>query len=340
MKANTSAMQKRKAGHAASIRLILWLLTPGVVLVLTNTEAIAGEAAPPQPQQQPAEVASPPKVQEPEAKCDPSSRRKQSLAERKDVLLLEDFEKPDYRSHWTEMAKEASLSGDAKRAFQGKAAKSIRCTAGKHVTNGWSYFEFPKGVEKIHVRLYLCLPTTFSMGTCDTLKLFAIGGRPPERGPWAGWAMQKAGVVPNGRDRFNGMLFLKKDLSLGFYYYNPDQKGIYGAARGCDLGAQNRLQLGKWHCVDFMAQANGIGRKDGMLRCWLDGEMVGEVKDIRFRDVDDLQIREMALMPYWGGDGPTQTSPVDQEFYIDDLVVAREYVGPAGSNRQRTGDMP
>jgi hypothetical protein len=77
-----------------------------------------------------------------------------------------------------------------------------------------------------------------------------------------------------------------------------------------------------------MCQANDPGRKNGALQAWIDGQPCGKIEGIRFRDVENLVLREMALVGYFGGAGPENTSPKDQNYFVDNLVVAREYIGP------------
>ena len=72
-----------------------------------------------------------------------------------------------------------------------------------------------------------------------------------------------------------------------------------------------------------------MGQKDGEVALWLDGTEVGRVTGLRFRDIEDLRIRKARFDNYWGGAGDENTAPVDQVHYIDNIVVATDYVGPA-----------
>ena len=50
-----------------------------------------------------------------------------------------------------------------------------------------------------------------------------------------------------------------------------------------------------------------------------------EKSDIRFRHVPGLKIEKIWLNVYHGGATP---APHDMSLYIDNMVVARQYIGP------------
>ncbi len=60
---------------------------------------------------------------------------------------------------------------------------------------------------------------------------------------------------------------------------------------------------------------------------WLDGRIVFEKTDIRYRDIPKIKIQKIHVNYWHGGMTP---SPYDQDVFIDNLVVSREYVGPMG----------
>jgi hypothetical protein len=70
---------------------------------------------------------------------------------------------------------------------------------------------------------------------------------------------------------------------------------------------------------------NTSGAHDGILRAWVDGRPAFEKTDIMFRTVDRLKIEQIWMNVYHGG---TAVSPYDQHLYIDNVVVARRYIGP------------
>jgi hypothetical protein len=79
-----------------------------------------------------------------------------------------------------------------------------------------------------------------------------------------------------------------------------------------------------WHHVEVYFRLNSIsdgkGKGDGVLRYWLDGEKLIDRSDVIFRTGQhpDMKFNQFLIGP-WIGNG----SPVNQAFWIDDLVVAK-----------------
>ena len=63
------------------------------------------------------------------------------------------------------------------------------------------------------------------------------------------------------------------------------------------------------------------------------GRLAFEKKDVRMRDVPSLKIETIWLNLYHGGSRPAQS---DDHLYLDNLVVARDYIGPMAPGRAGT----
>ena len=247
------------------------------------------------------------------------------LKGRSDIVFFEDFEAPDWKTHWNlELSQDAQVTDDARFVYQGRRAFAVRSTASKHFTTGKLYLFYPDGFDRLHLRCYIYLPETFvwGQGRYCHLKLFSLGGR-RTGDPWGSTG---AGQRPMGTDKFSCTIAAKpKDGTLEFYYYHPDQRGGYGDHQVCSEG----LQRGRWQCVETMLKVNAVGQHDGEVACWLDGREVGRVRGVRFRDIEDLRLRRVSITNYWGGAGDENTAAADQMHYIDNVVVATDYIGPA-----------
>ena len=57
----------------------------------------------------------------------------------------------------------------------------------------------------------------------------------------------------------------------------------------------------------------------------MEGRLAFEKTDIRFRDVDTLKIEQIWMNVYHGGKA---VSPSDQHLFIDNVVIAKKYIGP------------
>ena len=69
---------------------------------------------------------------------------------------------------------------------------------------------------------------------------------------------------------------------------------------------------------------------DGILRGWIDGQVAFEKNDIRFRDVDSLKIEEVWVNVYHGGERTVPNE--DIHLYLDNLVIARQPIGPLSAS--------
>jgi MYXO-CTERM domain-containing protein len=82
-----------------------------------------------------------------------------------------------------------------------------------------------------------------------------------------------------------------------------------------------------------MVQANTPGERDGRIAIWLDGALVGDFHNLRFRDIDSLKIDRFGLAFHIG----SNPNGVTRKWY-DNLVVAESYIGPLYSGGAGDGD--
>jgi len=108
------------------------------------------------------------------------------------------------------------------------------------------------------------------------------------------------------------------DQGGGVYTNNKELFGT-GVALTADPGPNNQND---WHFVEVFLQLNsvvgGIGQADGIIQYWMDGVPFIDADDVFFRtgQYPDMGFFEFMIAPYIGAG-----SPVDQTFWIDDLVV-------------------
>lgn len=144
-----------------------------------------------------------------------------------------------------------------------------------------------------------------------------------------GWGMRKSDGSNGWSAR--GAFFRQSrgtaaDLrGIGSYVYHADMEGNSGDTWGWSLGPSGLLRKNQWYGVEQHVRLNTPGKADGVLRAWIDGRLVFERKDIRFRDSTDLKIESVWLNVYHGGIKP---APADMTLFIDNLVIARKYIGP------------
>lgn len=136
--------------------------------------------------------------------------------------------------------------------------------------------------------------------------------------------------------------------NLTAYVYHPEQRDDYG-----DIFYPNGLvspntslpgNFGKhfvarsdalpdldcWHCYEFMVQANTVGQRDGRIACWLDGKLIAEFPNMRFRDSETLQIDYLTIGGYIN---PNRVRT--NKIWFDDVVSATSYIGPQHSSERQ-----
>ena len=111
---------------------------------------------------------------------------------------------------------------------------------------------------------------------------------------------------------------------LATYAYHAEMTGFYGDNW---MWPGALLERNRWYSIEQYVRLNRPGVSDGVMRVWVDGRLAMERTKIRMRNVDRLHIETVWLNAYHGG---AETSPHDQHFYIDNVVVARRYIGPIG----------
>jgi hypothetical protein len=256
------------------------------------------------------------------------------------VLFAENFESGAL-TKWQERKGSATLTRDQPHA--GEACLAIPMTRGKD-TGGHLVRWFLPGAETVHVRFYVKFSQDYQYSH-HFVWLLAN----PAKERWR--AFGKAGQKPDGSYFSTGM-----EPSFGWgknpppgevclYAYYPDmaidpKMNRYwgnqffppGPEKGQAAGPGRVIPpLERWHCWEFMIQANSAPEvADGKQAMWVDGQLAGEFKGLRWRTAMDLKINTLWLEHYGYDDAdPTKSYwRASQSVWFDDIVVARQYIGP------------
>jgi hypothetical protein len=76
-----------------------------------------------------------------------------------------------------------------------------------------------------------------------------------------------------------------------------------------------------------MLRQNTPGQPDGEQAFWIDGRPLGHWRGINWRKTDQLQANALTLESYVTSQW---TKHAANTVYFDNVVIAREYIGPAG----------
>lgn len=158
---------------------------------------------------------------------------------------------------------------------------------------------------------------------------FALGGKLPGL---AGGTQNTGGVRPTGADGWSARTMWLAGGRMIQYVYHPDQPGTYGAelewVRG---GGEVRAVPGPWYHVEQRVVMNTPGRHDGIVQVWLDGGLVMDRRDLRFRDVSSFAIEAFHFTTFFGGSEPRFAARNDEAVYFDNVVISTFRIGPRGA---------
>ncbi len=254
------------------------------------------------------------------------------------VVLFSDFEAEDWGRRWSRGVDAATLSpmaADPERRlepFQGRALR-VRIPKGGNTGMNVEYLfgkETGSEPEEIYLRYYLRIS-----GDWQTLQ----GGKMPGiAGTYgrAGWGGRKVDGTDGWSARGSFSVAppegnpLAGRVPVGHYVYHADMPGTYGDIWIWLDGYGGLLERDRWTCLEQYVKLNTPGKKDGVLRAWVDGRRAFEKTDLRYRQVDRLKIEKVWMNVYHGG---TQVVDRDVHLYIDNVVIARQYVGPMSRPR-------
>lgn len=250
-----------------------------------------------------------------------------------DVVFATGFEEGNgwggWRSRWSKEGKGEMevLSQDPKLGFSPLEGASLRINLKQGSNYGADLRLYLKehGGEpnELYFRYYLRLASDWNPTVADG-KLPGMAGTYGEGG-WGGrrvdgsngWSMR--GLFIRAFERKHPMYGLTQ---IGTYAYHADMKDYYGDFW---IWPGALLARNRWYCIEQFVRVNRPGMSDGSLKVWVDGRLAMERSNIRMRTVDRFRIEAVWINAYHGG---AETSPYDQHIFVDNVVVARRYIGP------------
>ena len=263
------------------------------------------------------------------------------LAKDPGVYFAAGFESLSWAAEWSSFDPRSfasRISEDPERAFvplKGSALK-VHFKKGQNLALDLRYaFHEKLGFEpeEGYFRYYLRLGNNWSPDV-DGGKLPGFAGTYGK----AGWGMRKSSGKDGWslRGSFGVMTSLSNSMAgvtpIGTYAYHADMESISGDSFHWPLSRLAGLQRNRWYCIEQYLKLNKPGQKDGVFRAWIDGRLVFERTDLRLRDVPDLKIESVWFNVYHGGVTPP---PRDMDLYIDNVVIAKNYIGPMSPPRGR-----
>lgn len=161
------------------------------------------------------------------------------------------------------------------------------------------------------------------------------------------------GIIPNGSNFFMAILQnvpYYSESPPGYtasYTYHPEQRSQWGDLFYPDgkvlpydrtpgnfgpyfVSRPNFIpQYDRWYCYEFMMQANTPGQRDGRLAVWIDGILISDWQNMRFRDISGVKINHIELELHG------QTNSALTRKWYDNVVIATSYIGPMARQSQQ-----
>ena len=259
------------------------------------------------------------------------------------VIFADGFESGDI-SAWNDGARNApqpiQVISEPHNVHSGRYALQSNFVTGKSQAGGVSHAFLP-GYDEIYVRWYVKFSKNFVVE--NDLHHQRIAGR-KSRGERE-WV--SAGSRPRGDDAFSAGVDAytrwKRHPGPGyfhFYSYFPTMKAGWQDKYWGNISDPDDPILvtpDTWYCVEHRCKVNtvkpeGAHLEDGEQELWVNGIHQVLVEGRVWRTSDILLCNAIS-MGFWMTEPPKQ----DQQMWVDDVVVAREYIGPMHTEKPEGG---
>ena len=248
----------------------------------------------------------------------------------KAVVFADRFETETIGKRWDETR---NKNGKVLSLVDGgaDAGRCLKVTATLDRNTGGGMTKWFKSADTVYFRFY----TKFDE-QCDYVHHFCTlrANRSLQGGDrWSGFG--KAGLKPDPTGRFSTALEpwgnwgrFKAPGKWNFYSYwhemKPAPDGKYWG-NSFRPDPQPVIEKGEWICCEFMLKHNTPGKPDGEQAFWIDGRLMGHWKHINWRTSPKLMANAFTLEAYVTNRWTKQKTNI---VYFDNIVIAREYIGP------------
>lgn len=248
-----------------------------------------------------------------------------------DVIFAEGFADANWKTHLLDRGTSGTVvdldPGNGLRPICGRSLQATIPAGENKGLNMSIAFPASSQLTEAYARYYLRFGDDWNQ-TVSGGKLPGFAGTYGK----AGWGGRK----PNGYDGWSARGSFSKTVtlkdaghtrltSIGSYVYHLAQPDDYGSNWVWDDFGAMPLENNRWYSIEQYIKLNDPGSKNGALQAWIDGKLVLDRTDLEFRKSNELLIEEFWLNVYHGGTAP---SPSRQSLYIDNIVIARRYIGP------------
>jgi hypothetical protein len=252
------------------------------------------------------------------------------------VIFADAFESGDFRKRWDSCRDKdgrvlALVDNSADGAPVGR--RSLQVTATLDANTGGGVTRWFESAPRLFIRFYVKFDPS-----CDYIHHFCTlrANKSLEgKDRWSGFG--GAGLKPQGDERFSTALEpwgnwgrWQAPGRWNFYSYwhemTVSRDGHYWG-NAFRPETQPDIPRGRWICAEFMLHHNTAGRADGEQAFWIDGILRGHWQGIHWRTSPTLWANAFTLESYVTERWTQQRTNI---VTFDNVVIAREYIGPAG----------
>ena len=250
-------------------------------------------------------------------------------AARGEVIFSEDFEDGNLAERgWSDIRDQRGgkrlltvVGVDDVKPISGLGCLRIDYPRG--ATGGWMHMKLKKHVGALYCRYYRLFPKGWEWprgyGPHDSA-LFA--------GAWGGAPTNAVFEILVDFNRSSNT-FLKicpSRQKWGYAGFGRVLQRYSGSPNhlGHNVASPDKVELGKWHCVEYYCKLSDAGKANGQLKMWVNGKLVSEVLAIPLVDEKHggILFNRWMVSPYFHGG-----SHKVQRNYLDAVVISTEYVG-------------
>ena len=259
----------------------------------------------------------------------------EGIATHPDVYHFADFEQENWQELWSYVHGTVdTVQEDQSTIFAPLSGKALRIKIPEGDVNAMNMgFNFKEETgsepDEVYFRYYLRFADDWE--TIEGGKLPGISGTYDTAG-WGGrksdgtngWSARGAFLPPVPADNP-----VAGRVAVGNYVYHADMEDYFGDIYEWSDDYLGYFEKNRWYSVEQYVKLNTPGEKNGIMRAWVDGKLAHEKTNMRFRHVDSLKIEKIWMNIYHGGMTPVAQ---DSHAFIDNVVVAKRYIGPMVDN--------
>lgn len=253
----------------------------------------------------------------------------EGIAADPDVVYFESFDTENWGQNWENHDQFGSPADPASLGVPSISGFVMDATIKQGQNSGLNMlYRFAPGSEPLtlYLRYYLYLDDSFTR-MLEGGKLPGIAGT-YDRAGWGarrsngvnGWSARALfqTVIPEGSPMAGRVPF-------GSYVYHTDMADYTGDNYVWSKDALGILESDRWYSIEMQISMNDPDQFNGILRGWVDGRLAYENTSLRFRTVPDISIDRVWMNVWHGG---VAKAPADLGVYIDNVVIATDYIGP------------